>query len=100
MLRDDLRYSWRMLRATPLTAAAVILSIALAGGATTAVFGVFNALILRPLPFRAPDRLVRVAERNDHLNLPTFTTGPISAPGSNCARRSSRSPRSAMPSTT
>jgi len=77
MLRDDLRYAWRMLGKSPLTAAAIVVTVALAVGATTAVFSVFNALILRPLPFRAPERLVWVAERNDRLNLPTFTTsGP------------------------
>src|SRR4029079_3386213 len=77
MLRDDLRYAWRMLGKSPLTAGAIVVTVALAVGATTAVFSVFNALILRPLPFRAPERLVWVAERNDRLNLPTFTTsGP------------------------
>src|SRR5579871_3196592 len=77
MLLDDLRYSLRMLRQSRLATLAIVLTIALATGATTAVFSVFNALILRPLPFREPERLVWVAERNDKLNLPTFTTsGP------------------------
>jgi len=74
---DDLRYSWRMLRKSPLTTAAIVLTVALAVGATTAVFSVFNALILRPLPYREPARLVWVAERNDKLNLPTFTTSGL-----------------------
>lgn len=77
MLSDDLRYSLRMLRKSPLATGAIVLTVALAVGATTAVFSVFNALVLRPLPYREPDRLVWVAERNDKLNLPTFTTSAL-----------------------
>ncbi|HSC09545.1 MAG TPA: ABC transporter permease [Rhodanobacteraceae bacterium] len=77
MLSDDLRYSLRMLRKSPLASVAIVLTVALAVGATTAVFSVFNALILRPLPYHEPERLVWVAERNDKLNLPTFTTSGL-----------------------
>ena len=77
MFSDDLHYSWRMLRKSPLASVAIVLTVALAVGATTAVFSVFNALILRPLPYREPERLVWVAERNDKLNLPTFTTSGL-----------------------
>lgn len=77
MLTDDIRHSLRTLRGTPLASAAIVLTIALAVGAVTAVFSVFSALILRPLPYREPDRLVWVAERNDKLNLPTFTTSAL-----------------------
>ncbi|HEX3125294.1 MAG TPA: ABC transporter permease, partial [Rhodanobacteraceae bacterium] len=77
MLSDDLRYSLRMLRKSPLASSAIILTVALAVGATTAVFSVFNALILKPLPYREPERLVWIAERNDKLNLPTFTTSGL-----------------------
>jgi putative ABC transport system permease protein len=77
VLADDLRYSLRMLRKAPLLTAAIVLTIMLAAGATTAVFSVFNALILRPLPFHDAARLVWVAERNDKLNLPTFTTSGL-----------------------
>ena len=74
---EDLRYSWRMLRKSPLATVAIVLTVALAVGITTAVFSVFSALILRPLPYRQPERLVWVAERNDKLNLATFTTSGL-----------------------
>jgi putative ABC transport system permease protein len=50
----------------------VILTVALAIAANTTIFSVVNAVILRPLPFRAPSRLIQVAEKNDKLNLPNF----------------------------
>src|SRR5215831_3582398 len=71
---NDLRYTFRMLRKTPLFTAAVVLTVALGIGATTAIFTVVNAVMLRPLPYADPGRLVWVAEKNDRLNLPTFTT--------------------------
>lgn len=71
MLRD-IRYALRMIHRSPLFSLAVILTVALAIAANTAIFSVVNAVLLRPLPFREPDRLVQVAEKNDRLNLPTF----------------------------
>src|SRR6202521_429290 len=72
MLRNDLRYATRMMRKTPLFTAAVVLTVALAIAANTAIFSVVNAVMLRPLPFADPDRLMQVAEKNDKLNLPNF----------------------------
>ncbi|MBZ5554916.1 MAG: ABC transporter permease [Acidobacteriia bacterium] len=69
---NDVRYSLRMMRRTPMFTAAVILTVALAIAANSAIFSVVNAVMLRPLPFRDPDRLVQVAEKNDKLNLPSF----------------------------
>jgi putative ABC transport system permease protein len=68
----DLRYAFRMMRRTPLVTAAIVLTIALAIAANTAMFSVVNAVLLRPLPFADPGRLVQVAEKNDKLNLPNF----------------------------
>ena len=57
-LRHDVRYTRRMLRSNPGFAAIAILILAIGIGATTAIFSVVNAALLRPLPLHAsPDRL-------------------------------------------
>ena len=77
MLWNDLRYTARMLRKSPLFTLAVVLTVALGIGANTAIFSVVNAVILRPLPFDHPDRLVWIAEKNDKLNLPQFSASVL-----------------------
>jgi putative ABC transport system permease protein len=72
MLRNDITYAIRMMRRTPLFTAAVVLTVTLAIAANTTIFTVVNAVMVRPLPFRDPNRLVQVAEKNDKLNLPSF----------------------------
>jgi predicted permease len=59
-LRQDFRGAVRSLSRTPKFAAAVILTLALGLGANTAVFGVLNAVVLTPLAYPSPDRLVRL----------------------------------------
>ncbi|MEX2263117.1 MAG: ABC transporter permease [Bryobacteraceae bacterium] len=54
----DVRYAARMLRNSPVFAATVVVTIALAIGASTAIFSVASAVLLRPLPYKDPDRLV------------------------------------------
>ncbi len=61
-LLQDLRYALRTLRRDPMLFAVAVVTLALAIGAATTVFGVVDAVILQPLPFAAPDRLVRIAE--------------------------------------
>ena len=55
----DLRYAWRMSRRAPVVTISVTLAIALGIAASTAIFSVMEGVFLRPLPFPAPDRLVR-----------------------------------------
>jgi len=77
MLLNDLRYTARLLRKSPLFTLAIVLTVALGIGANTAIFSFVNAVMLRPLPYHEPDRLVWIAERNDTLNLPRFAASVL-----------------------
>ncbi len=58
---QDIREALRTLRSSPVTSAAAILSLALGIGAATAIFSIFNSLLLKPLPVRDPGTLIALA---------------------------------------
>jgi putative ABC transport system permease protein len=74
---QDVAYSLRLMRKAPLFTAAVVLTIGLAIAANATIFSVVNAQMLRPLPFKDPDRLLFVFERNDKLNAPIYNVSDL-----------------------
>ena len=68
-LRRDVRYAFRLLARQRLFAAVIVGTLALGIGANVALFSVVNSVLLRPLPYHQPDRLVRLASTDQANNL-------------------------------
>src|ERR1700723_1377923 len=67
---DDLRFAMRQLRRSPGFAAAVVVTLALAIGANTAVFSLLDGFLLRSLPYPHPERLAALVAHEENKNNP------------------------------
>src|SRR5258708_12168973 len=76
---QDLRFAMRQIPKSPGFAITTILTLALGIGATTAIFSLVNAVLLRPLPFPQQDRLVWLQEGNQPVG-GLLVPGPLSYP--------------------
>ena len=75
-LLQDVRYALRMLRRNAGVTAIIVISLAIGIGANTAVFSVVNALLLKPLPYPDPERLVVLWLRSPGINIPQDWPSP------------------------
>jgi putative ABC transport system permease protein len=75
--KKDVAFALRMMRRSPGFTATVVLTIAVAIAANATIFTAVNAVLIKPLPFAQPDRIVQVAEKNDRLHLPTFSSSVL-----------------------
>jgi putative ABC transport system permease protein len=74
-LGSDIRFALRQILRSPLFATISILTVAIGIGATTSIMSAVRGIVLRPLPFEAPEELVRLYSRSDRLG-PTAVSVP------------------------
>src|SRR5687767_996617 len=70
---NDLKFAFRQLLKNPGFTAVAVLTLALGIGANTAIFSVVNGVLLRPLPYSEPDRLIMIFESNPKEGWPKFS---------------------------
>ena len=75
-LLADLRYALRLLRKTPVFTVAAIGTLALGIGANTTIFSLVQTMLLEPLPYQDPDRVVMVWEDRTAAGFPQNTPAP------------------------
>src|SRR6059058_801593 len=73
---QDIRYAFRTFRRAPGLTFLVVVSLAIGIGATTAIFSVVNALLLKPLPYPDPERLAVLWLRSPGINIPQDWPSP------------------------
>jgi putative ABC transport system permease protein len=73
---SDLRQAWRTLRRSPAFAFVTVVTLALGIGATVAIFTVLEGILLRPLPYNHPERIVRLWESSPERGLERFEVLP------------------------
>ena len=78
-LIEDVRYALRMLRKNPGFTAVAVVTLALGIGASTSVFSLINAVLIRTLPYKEPERLVYLWSPNPRFQLPVEYLTPMTA---------------------
>jgi putative ABC transport system permease protein len=76
MITNDIRHAFRVFRKSPAVYGIAVLTLVLGIGANTAIFSVVKEVLLTPLPFREPERLVMVWEEASLLGFPRNTPAP------------------------